>query len=200
MNRLRTNPWLATLFLAALVFTLPLACGGGGGGSPTPPGLNVTWTPANASPGANTVSMGPGTVSGANFSVPIRVTGINDFFGAAFRVNYDSTSATFQGFSASGSFIEEAGVTILISAVDGSAGEVLVNATRQQGAGNTYVPGVDPVGDDLLITLNFLATQATGAANGLTFSNTEVQTCNDGNRTCSPLAGVNFSGGSMTAR
>jgi hypothetical protein len=199
MNRRKTTTWLvavSTLLLGSL------SCGGGGGDPVTPPGLNVTWTPANPTPAAMTISMGAGSSSGANFTFPVQVTGIDDFFGAAFRVNFDSTNAAFAGYSAAGSVIDDGGATVLINASLEAAGEVFVTATRQQGAGGVYVPGVDIAGTSTLITLNFRATQATQQPNSFTFTNREVQTCNDGTETCDPVAdaSLTWSGGSMQAR
>lgn len=201
MMRYEKTPWHASLLLVLLVFALPLACGGGGGNRVDPPGLSVSWSPANPNPGANTISLGATSPVGANFSVPVNATDINDFFGAAFRVDFDPATAAFSGFSPAGSIIDTGGgVTVLINAVGGAPGEVLVNATRQQGAGGVYVPGVDVTGSQLLLTLNFRATQETAGANSFSFSSHEVQTCNDATETCAPLAGVTWSGGSMTAR
>jgi len=201
MNRQNKTSWLAALTVLMLVGVLPLACGGGGGDEIAPPGLNVTWTPANASPAAMTINMGAANTSAANFTVPVQVTGINDFFGAAFRVNFDSATAAFAGYSATGSVIDDGTATVLINAALGAPGEVLVNATRQQGAGGAYVSGVDIAGTSTLITLSFRATQVT-QSNVFTFSNREVQTCNDGTQTCSavPDANLTWSGGSMSAR
>lgn len=202
MNRRRTTTSLAALSMLLLTGSLLLACGGGGGDPIAPPGLNVTWTPANAAPGAMTVSMGAGGSSGASFSVPVQVTGIDDFFGAAFRVNFDPSTAAFSGYNGAGSVIDDGNATVLINASLGGPGEVLVNATRQQGAGGVYVPGVDVAATATLITLNFRATAATSQPNSFTFSNREVQTCNDATETCGavPDANLTWSGGSMQAR
>jgi hypothetical protein len=202
MNRRKLSNWLTAASLLLLAGVLPLACGGGGGDPVTPPGLNATWTPANVAPGVMTLNMGAGATSGASFSFPVQVTGIDDFFGAAFRVTFDPSNAAFSGYSAAGSVIDDGGATVLISAALGAPGEVLVNATRQQGAGGAYVPGVDVDATATLITLNFRATAATQQPNNFTFSNREVQTCNDGTETCDPVpdANLTWSGGSMQAR
>jgi len=202
MNRQKKISWLTALFVPLLLATLPLACGGGGGDPIAPPGLSVTWTPANASPGAMTLSLGTASASGANFTVPVQVTGISDFFGAAFRVTFDSSTAAFAGYDDSGSVIIDGTATVLIDAVLGAPGEVLINATRQQGAGGVYVPGVDVVDTATLVTLSFRATQATQQPNVFAFTNREVQTCNDATETCSavPDANLTWSGGSMQAR
>ena len=200
MNRQRNICWLTSISVLVVGAMLSVACGGGGGNTVTPPGLSASWTPANANPGAMTISMGAGSASGTNFTFPVQVTGVDDFFGAAFRVNFDPATASFSGFSAAGSVIDDGGAVVLISATLGNAGEVLVFATRQQGSGGAYVPGVDINTTSTLITLNFRALSAT-SANNFTFSNREVQTCNDGLQTCDPIPDGNltWSGGTMRA-
>jgi hypothetical protein len=201
MNR-RNVSRSASIFLLAALCTLAAACGGGGGNQLPPEGLTVTFAPANPNPGAMTLSMGTALISGAGFQIPILVTGIDNFFGAAFRVNFDAASADFVGYSAVDSFIDTGGgVVVLINAIDGAAGEILVNATRQQGLGGVYVPGVTPVApDNILIWLNFRANTET-AANTFTFSNQEVRACNDATQTC-PVVDpglLTWSGGTMAA-
>lgn len=202
MNRQRKTDWLVAVSMLLLAGVLPLACGGGGGEPIAPPGINATWTSANPAPGVMTINMGAAATSGSSFSFPVQVTGINDFFGAAFRVSFDSSNAAFAGYSAAGSVIDDGTATVLINASLGAPGEVLINATRQQGAGGTYVSGVDIAGTATLITLNFRATLATQQPNIFTFTNREVQTCDDGTETCSvvPDANLTWSGGSMQAR
>jgi hypothetical protein len=202
MNRRIVSPRFASIVLLAVICTLPLACGGGGGNRLPAEGLTVTFQPANPAPGAMTISMGTALISGAGFQIPIVVTEIDDFFGAAFRVNFDSTTADFAGFSAANSFIDTGGaVVVLINAAVGAPGQVLVNATRQQGAGGAYVPGVTPAApDNVLLWLNFRASTET-AANAFTFSNQEVNSCDDGTQTCpivNPLT-LTWSGGTMAA-
>ena len=200
MNRQRKTSWLASVAVVLLLAVLPLACGGGGGTNPAPPGISAAWTPDNPNPGNTTISMGAGNASASNFAVPVQVTGIDNFFGAAFTVTFDPASAAFVSFSDAGSVIDDGNSTVLINATAGAAGEVLVNATRQQEPpGGNYVPGVDVGATSLLITLNFRATVATGG-NAFAFAATEVQTCADPpGDTCQPLGGVTYSGGTMTA-
>ena len=203
MNRRIVSPRFASIFLLAVVCTLSLACGGGGGNRLPPEGLTASFAPANPAPGAMTISMGTALVSGAGFQIPIVVTGIDDFFGAAFRVNFDAASADYAGFSAANSFIDTGGgVVVLINAAAGAPGQLLVNATRQQGGGGVYVPGVTPPAapDNVLIWLNFRARVET-AANNFTFSNQEVNSCDDGTQTCpvvNPMT-LTWSGGTMAA-
>jgi len=199
MNRQKKTSWLALVSVLLLLGVLPLACGGGGGNPTAPPGLSAAWTPDNPTPGAQTISLGAGAASASNFTVPVQVTGIDDFFGAAFRINYDPSSAAFVSFDAAGSVIDAGGATLLLDAQQYAAGVVRVNATRQQGGPGVYVPGVDVGATSLLITLNFRATASTGG-NAFSFSNTEVQTCNDAAETCGIVGGLTWSGGTLTAR
>ena len=113
---------------------MPMACGGGGGEWQPPVGRGVIFTPDEPNPGPMTISMGAAAVAGNAFQIPIVVTGIDNFFGAAFHVNFDPSSAEFLGYVHEDNadyFIEDpAGtVVLLINAVAGAPGEVLVNAT-----------------------------------------------------------------------
>jgi hypothetical protein len=190
--------------LLAALSTLPLACGGGGGNILPPEGLTVTFQLDAPNPGNNTISMGTALDSGAGFQIPVIVTGIDNFFGAAFRVEFDPATAEFVSFDATDSFIDTGGgVVVLINAIEGTPGQVLVNATRQQGAGGVYVPGVTPVApDNVLIWLNFRATAETGAnPNVFSFSNTEANSCDDGTETCPIIdPAPTWAGGTLTAR
>lgn len=147
-----------------------------------------------------TISMGSGSTSGNNFTVPIQVTGINDFFGATFLIAFDPTSASYVSFSSTGSVIDDGGATVIIYAAPSAPGELQVTATRQQEPGGTYVPGVNIGVTSTLITLNFRATAAV-TSNSFTFTNREIQTCNDATQTCTPVpdASLTWSGGSMRA-
>ena len=153
---------LRKVSFVALLAGLTVACpGGGGGGGPIPSGLVASFVAENPTPdpALMTLSMAPGPSSGERFSIRVQVTNIDDFFGAGFHVNFDPTTASFRGATDDGSFILETGVDTDISAVVNVnvPGELLVTATRQG-----QVAGVDPVEDDLLITLSFEATPTMG--------------------------------------
>jgi hypothetical protein len=204
MNRRIVYSRFAGIVLLAALSTLPLACGGGGGNILPPEGLTVSFQLDAPNPGAMTISMGAPRISGAGLQIPILVTGINEFFGAAFHVNFDPTTAEFVSFDATDSFIDTGGgVVVLIDATENPVGRLLVHATRQQGGGGAVVPGVTPVApDNVLIWLNFRARAETGAApNDFTFSNQEVNSC-DGDPTCPVVdpASLTWAGGTMTAR
>ncbi len=191
--------WSVALIL--VLGALMPACGGGGSsGPPAPPvgPLTARFTPSNANPGADTINM-TGTSSGANFSIRINVTDVQDFFGAGFRVSFNPASARFVGFTPTGSFLEGLAVNTELGAVINPANnaEVLVTATIQD---NTQPPGVDVTGTRLLITLNFQAT-TTVASNPFNFVNPmEVQECPTQGGACSEISGMlTWSGGTMSA-
>ena len=157
--------WTTLLVLACCALGLGCPAGGGGAGTGMMPGgIQAVFTPDNAAPGAMTVSMAAGGSTGASFDVVVNVTVIDDFFGAAFHVIFDSSRVSFDGFDATGTFIEEIGVTLDINAVIdvGDPNRLLVNATRRG-----QVAGVDAVGSQLLITLSFTATGP--GVSGMTF-------------------------------
>jgi hypothetical protein len=179
-----------------LACALSLACGGGGGGAPAPPpSLTATFNPLNNNPGPMTLNMGRGASGGTAFSVLVQVTDISNFHGAAFRVNFDPATAEFTGFTSTGSFLLGAGQT-QFDAVVQVPGEVIADATLLGG------DGIDANGTNLLMTLNFRATAATGGNNfnfGIA-ANREVQICPPA-QACSFIndAQLVWSGGTMTA-
>jgi hypothetical protein len=153
------------------------ACGGGGssGGGVTNP-LTASFTPDNLNPGANTISMA-GASAGANVSVSIQVTGINDFFGAGFRVTYNPATVNFTGYDATGSLLNAyaGGKDINAQELDPSnRGTIIVVATIQDAS---QPAGLDVVGTQTLIKLNFQATTTT-ASNPIDFAAPQdVQIC-----------------------
>jgi len=107
----------------------------------------------NPAPGPLTVSMQPGPVTGSRITIRIMATDTNDFFGAAFRVNFDPSILTFDSADTTGSFLRDAAVATQFS-VNGTSvpGSVLVGATRVDAGAND---GVDVVGTRELLTLTF---------------------------------------------
>lgn len=202
----------SALCLLALVAGIGLTgCGSGGGNVPGGGGggaITATFTPDNAAPGANSISMQAGTAAGDTFQVVIRVTDIVDFFGSAFRITFDSASADFLSFDDSTSFLNNSSAVVDIRAsVDpADAGTVLVVATLQNAF--NYVQGVTPAAmDDTLLILSFQATNPSGG-NAFTFDtmvSREVTTCPAWNMmgqqpACPEIsATVNWDEGTMTA-
>jgi hypothetical protein len=180
----------STLCLVVLLAGLSLAsCGSGGGNVPGGNGggaITATFTPSNPAPGANSISLAAGAASGDTFQVTVVVSDIVEFFGTAFRITFDSSTAEFLSFDGSGSFLYDATifpgspvVDIRASVDPADAGTVLVVATIQNSF--SYVPGANAMGsgDQVLLELTFRATDPTGG-NAFTFDSSltrEVTTC-----------------------
>jgi uncharacterized repeat protein (TIGR01451 family) len=158
--------------------------------------LGPVFTANNPSPGASTLSLAPGTVSGTSFDVRVHVTGIQDFFGAAFRLTFDPTVADFTSFLSTGSVIVGGGATTRFDVFEVSSGVLDVLATRE-GSG---VAGVDVNATSLLVTLRFTALDETAGAEPFTITlPRQIQVCPQAGQKCSTLAdgAVTWSGGSL---
>lgn len=210
MKRLDSVHCLLVLFLAVAV----ASCGSGGGNVPGGGGggqVTAAFTPDNNNPGADSISMGAGTAMGNTFQVIINVTDITDFFGAGFRIAFNSASAEFLSFDGSGSFLHNhpnsAPVTINAAVDPNDAGTVLVVATIQNSF--AYTPGfASSATPQQLLILNFRATNPTGG-NAFTFDlagTREVTTCPQWNMMGQPPAcnmvpdgNLTWDGGTLTA-
>jgi hypothetical protein len=149
---------VTTVLLGTALFVSP-GCGGGNNDSgTTSSGPVAVFTPDVPAPGPGTIVLLPGTVTGANFNVRVAVTGVNSFFGAAFRVQYDTTSLLFNGMTNTSSFLRDGVVpegNLLFSENHTSVpGEVIVTATRLD---PTVAPPVDVTATADLVVLNFTA-------------------------------------------
>lgn len=202
MNTIKQKT-LFRLTYVALILTFGMlmpACGGGGSdndGGPVTGPLTASFTAENQAPGAETISMAGSSV-GANVAVEILVTGLDNFGGAAFRISYDPDTVDFTGFDASGSVLETLGVGTDYDADESSPGTILVYASIQDA---TQPAGVDVVGTQNVITLNFQATTTTGG-NAVAFAaiGREVQICPTQGQACNPFAGdLGWDGGTIRA-
>jgi hypothetical protein len=142
-----------------------------------------------------------GTSNAAAVNVRITVTGIDDFFGAAFRVTYDPTALFFNGMDDSGSLLRQGGVSNLHFQANQSTvvGQVVITATRLNPA-TTGTVDVGATSD--LVVLNFSARRAIPGADpggelGFDASH-DVQVCTTP-VTCTSAV-VTFSGGAVTAQ
>lgn len=162
------------------------ACGGGGGNVPGGGGIGITaaFTSSNPTPGLDSISMQPGKAVNDTFEIEVHVTDLVDFFGAAFRVVFDSTTAEFLSFDDSTSFLKNhpSSPVVNIRAVVDPADpdSVLVVATLQNTFGYTQgITFTPPMDDRVLLVLIFRATDPTGG-NAFTFGTAmtrEVTTC-----------------------
>lgn len=195
---------LAAGALALILGATLVGCPAGGGGftgdgSMLGGGRTTTFTATNPTPGPLTVSMAPGATGTDTFQVRLLVTDVTRFFGAAFRVTYDPAVARFDGFDATGSFIAGAGATDFRAVPDpANPGVLLVNATLQG-----QLSGVDAVGSQLLLTLDFDAVATTpGSALGFGGATTRrVTTCPAPPAACTDLgdATLTWSGGTLVS-
>ncbi len=156
----RRSPLLALAALAGLAL---VSCGSGGGNVPMMGGaVSPTFT-ENPPMGLNLITMSAGLVSGDVFQIVIRVPDIDDFYGTAFNVQWDSAATQFLSFegSLSPNVLQANAPNILINAgVDPNlARTVTVIATLTD-----FVQGLDTStqATDVVITLTFQATATTG--------------------------------------
>lgn len=142
------------IILAVAASVLP---GCGGGSNTTAFGPVAIFTPDTASPAAGTVALLPGTGNGASISVRVTVTGVTGFFGAAFRVTYDTNAMIFTGMTSTASFLRT-GVTdndvIFLEDHTTNPGEIVITATRKD---PSAVGPVDVGATADLVVLNFSA-------------------------------------------
>ena len=154
------NGTMIRLASAVLLATAPLALPACGGNNTTSSGPVAQFKPDTATPGATTIAMLSGAFSGASIDVRVTVTGVTGFFGAAFRVSYDTTALQFNGITDSSSLLR-------VGATDNDVffhedhtsepGVIKVVATRLD---PTLAPPVDVTTTADLIGLNFTARKA----------------------------------------
>ena len=205
MKRL-SSPLIFSVVLAGLMLA---GCGGGGGnvgGGGMMGGLTATFTGDVPMPAADSVSMAAGTATGDTFQVELRVGDIIDFFGTAFSVRFDPTTAEYQSFDDSSSLLQAYAPDIEIRAdldqVD--SGLVSIVATLKNPITGP-IQGIDTSMEptDLLLTLTFRATNPTVGPNHNAFSVDAVRTreiliCPAAGM-CAPHATPTWNGGTMTA-
>src|SRR5258705_3274618 len=140
----RTMISLAMTVLFGAALCVSPGCGGGSSNGTTTTGPTSVFTPDVASPGPGSMALLPGTSAGASINVRVTATGVNGFFGAAFRIQYDPTALLFSGMTNSGSFLRDVVVpegNLLFSGNHTSvSGAIIVTATRLD---PTVAPPVD---------------------------------------------------------
>ena len=92
--------WTIYATMILLSASAAISCGGGGSsGAVTPgpaPSFLASFTPANTTPGSNTVSLAQAPGSGGDLvTVNVGISGVNDVFAASFRLTYDTNLVTF---------------------------------------------------------------------------------------------------------
>ena len=162
------------------------------------------FTADTPTPAAGTIALLAGGSSGTSVNVRVTATGLTGFFGAAFRIKYDTTALLFNGMTDSASFLRigvtDANVFFLADATS-VPGEVLITATRID---PTIAPPVNVTLTSDLVVLNFIARVAIAAgvtAGRLDFGDPK-QVC-DGTVAvpgCGAVAVTSWSGGGVSAQ
>jgi hypothetical protein len=198
------SPRLFIRFVTALVVatacvSLP-ACGSGSNDT-TSSAPVAKFTPDVAVPGNLSVALLPSKVNGASVTVRIAVTGVNRFFGSAFRVNYDPNALLFTGWDTSSSFLlEGVNSTDVLFIEEATGGSLIITATRLDPG---VVAPVNVTTTATLATLNFIARKplAVGSTEGRLDFGDPKQVC-DGTVTppgCGAID-VTWSGGGVSAQ
>jgi hypothetical protein len=208
MNPHRTIVRSAATALVALAYVaLSAASVGCGGGNNNTPDSTTTvvavFTPDTPTAADGSITLLPGTTSGAAVNVRVTATQMPSVFGAAFRIRYDATALLFNGMDTSTSVLN--GVAnpdselLFLSDAANTPGEIVITATRVFPA----VPVAVTTTSDLVI-LNFVARRAiaAGAVDGRLDFVTPRQAC-DGTVAppgCGSITVTAWKGGGVSAQ
>jgi hypothetical protein len=207
MNPHRTGRRSATTHLVIAAFVglsaAALGCGGSNNSTSTTTTTSIVarFTPDTPTPANGSITLLQGTTTGANINIRVTVTQVPSFFGAAFRIKYDSTALVFNGMDTTGSLLNDpasATQPYFQSDATTSLGEIVITATRVY----PEVPLPAAATADLVV-LNFTARRAilaTDTAGRLDFDDPK-EAC-DGS-VAPPNCGtinVTWSGGAVTAQ
>jgi hypothetical protein len=193
---------VAAIAIVVLGFAVALSCGGND--EPESPvntgGLQAVFT-ADAEPTTSSVTLQSDSQSGATFAVDVTVTGIDDFYGATFKLLLDIGTVDFTDIDAGASLLVDDTVTeddlqIIVGLLaDGSGWDVTISR-------NDYtLNGVEMADDDQgsLAIFNFTARRATSGT-AIEIVDLLVTTCPAGSA-CDWLEdpAVTSSGGELVA-
>ena len=176
---------ISVLSLLAIIFLT--ACGGGGGDTSSNTGggsslLAASFTPDQAAPGPDSVTLQEGAASGNAVTVNVQVTDTPDLTGGSFDLFYDPARFTFLSHN-SGNLFESGGVTPIYGVNEPTSGHLVIG-----------VGGANPVsvnGSETLIRLTFRAeAQGSGA---VTLDLADLQGASGGS-----VPGIAWSGGTLT--
>ncbi len=181
----------ASIVLLSVLIAAP-ACGGGGGGgsdpagSPTP--VAAGFTPAQASPGADTAAMAQGTTNNDVVTVNVTLTGVNGAFGTAFEVVFDNAHTVFVGFTHGTVFGQNDNAPNYTVGVDPQNPNRIV-----AGISHTQNTVSNVGGTATMVGLQFRVKQA--GSYPLSIQNAVVY---DGQSTPQPIGGISWFAGSVT--
>ncbi len=181
---------------AAVGCLLLLSCGKTN--NPTITGLVASFAPDAPSPADGSVTLQAGQATGALVEVRVSARGIQDLFGAAFWISFDTASVSFAGYDASTSLLRDGGEDpfVLVNSVE-QPGTVKVVITRLQNAGGT-LKGVDVTDPRDLIVFTFGARKSV-AGSPITFVDGPGEVHDSATPQGNPIA-VTWTGGTLTAK
>lgn len=150
MRRLHTSVLL-------LILACGVACSSGGGSGIDDPSTTIvgSFETDTPTPGTNSVSMSQGGATANLVTVSLRVTDVNDIYGAGFDVLFDPTQVTFDS-TQPGTILQSGGHTPILLTSQPQSGHLVVSLTRQNGAG---VGGVNVSGTQTLLSLRMRVTE-----------------------------------------
>ena len=191
---------LTTAFVA--LAAAAIGCGGGSSSTTTSSAPVAAFAPDTPTPTAGTVALLPGSSSGASVNVRVTVTGVPSFFGAAFRINYDTTALLFNGMTDTNSLLRGVPATdddhLFIFEEHGSIpGEIIITATRLD---PTFAGPVNVTTTADLVVLNFTARKVIlpNADEGRLEFGDPKEACDGSVAPCGPIT-VTWSGGGVSA-
>jgi len=179
------------ILLAAVTALSCVSSGGGGATTPGPSGSFIaSFTPDNPTPEDNTVNLfqAPGG-AGNQLTINVGITGVNDVFGASFRIVYDPARVHFDDWTA-GSLFEGNGQTALYQVSPVSPGVVEVGVSC---AG--CFSGIDVSSTETIVQMIFSA-EVEGDSS-MSFVAADLL---DAQNPPGPIAGLAWDGGTLTAR
>jgi hypothetical protein len=202
-HRTPTRSAASIVLTTAFVALAAAAIGCGGGRSTTPSsGPLAAFAPDTPMPLAGTIALLPGSSSGASIDVRVTVTGVPNFFGAAFRINYDTTALLFNGMTDTNSLLRGDPATdddhLFFFEEHGSIpGEIIITATRLD---PTFAGPVNVTTTADLVVLNFTARKVivANADEGRLEFGDPKEACDGSVAPCGPIT-VTWSGGGVSA-
>ncbi len=159
-----------TMYTLLLVLvTASLACGGGGGsdgGMTGGTGVAGTFSPAQANPGPDTVSMGQQSASGNLVTVAVNLTDTASVYGALFDMTYPASFVEYVSWSP-GTVLEAGGQQVNYIVDAPTSGRLVISASRLGAAPETNVTGTET-----LIRITFRVTRVGSGSVG--FENSAI--------------------------
>ena len=189
---MKSRRLLSVLWVGLLVSGV--ACGGGGDSrsitSPGPSGSFVaSFTPDQPSPASGEIALTQAPGGGGDLvALNVGVNGVNDIFGASFRIAYDDSLVEFDNWSA-GSLFEGAGETALYQVAIVQPGVVEVGVSCA-GCAN----GINVGGTQNLLQLIFRATGS--GSSGVSFATADLL---NSQSPPTSIGGLNWFGGTVAA-